>query len=116
MTAESTRHQEVRDRRVPWEKWGPSPSERRWGTVREDYSDSDNARDCVAHHQARSRAYRWDEDGLAGISDDKQLPCLPLTLRNGQDPCTGTIARARCICLRLARRSTSWNLAKRSRS
>jgi hypothetical protein len=71
---------------VPWKKWGPYLSERQWGTVREDYSDSGNAWDYFSHDQARSRAYRWGEDGLAGISDDKQTLCFALALWNGKDP------------------------------
>ncbi len=71
---------------VPWRKWGPYLSERQWGTVREDYSDSGNAWEYVTHDQSRSRAYRWGEDGLAGISDDKQKICFALSLWNGRDP------------------------------
>ena len=61
-------------------------SERQWGTVREDYSDSGDAWNYFSHDQARSRAYRWGEDGLAGISDDRQLLCFALALWNGKDP------------------------------
>ncbi len=86
MTAEHTRLQEAREQEVPWKKWGPYLSERQWGTVREDYSDSGNAWDYFTHDQARSRAYRWGEDGLAGISDDRQLLCFALALWNEQDP------------------------------
>jgi hypothetical protein len=71
---------------APWRKWGPYLSERQWGTVREDYSDSGNAWDYFSHDQARSRAYRWGEDGLAGISDDRQQLCFALALWNGKDP------------------------------
>jgi hypothetical protein len=71
---------------VPWRKWGPYLSERQWGTVREDYSANGNAWDYFSHEQARSRAYRWGEDGLAGISDDRQLLCFALALWNGKDP------------------------------
>ena len=71
---------------VPWRKWGPYLSERQWGTVREDYSADGNAWDYFSHDQARSRAYRWGEDGLGGISDDRQLLCFALALWNGQDP------------------------------
>ena len=71
---------------TPWRKWGPYLSERQWGTVREDYSQDGNAWDYFSHDQARSRAYHWGEDGLAGISDDKQLLCFALALWNGQDP------------------------------
>ena len=86
MTAEFARLQEAGERKAPWKKWGPYLSERQWGTVREDYSDSGNAWDYFSHDQARSRAYRWGEDGLAGISDDRQLLCFALALWNGQDP------------------------------
>jgi hypothetical protein len=86
MDAERLRLQEARDRGVPWKKWGPYLSERQWGTVREDYSETGNAWDYFTHDQARSRAYRWGEDGLAGVSDDKQLLCFALALWNGADP------------------------------
>src|SRR5262249_31284815 len=66
--------------------WGPYLSERQWGTVREDYSEGGNAWDYFSHDQARSRAYRWGEDGLAGISDDQQRLCFALALWNGKDP------------------------------
>ncbi len=71
---------------VEWKKWGPYLSERQWGTVREDYSDDGNAWNYFTHDQARSRAYRWGEDGLAGISDDHQVLCFALALWNGRDP------------------------------
>ena len=70
----------------PWLRWGPYLSERQWGTVREDYSASGDAWDFFPHDHARSRAYRWGEDGLAGISDDRQLLCFALALWNGRDP------------------------------
>ena len=70
----------------PWRKWGPYLSERQWGTVREDYSVDGNAWDYFTHDQARSRAYVWGEDGLAGISDDQQQLCFALALWNGRDP------------------------------
>jgi len=69
-----------------WKRWGPYLSERQWGTVREDYSADGNAWDYFTHDQARSRAYRWGEDGLAGFSDDKQRLCFALALWNGKDP------------------------------
>jgi len=75
----------LQDQGTPWKKWGPYLSERQWGTVREDYSDDGNAWDYFTHDQARSRAYRWGEDGLAGISDDHQQLCFALALWNGQD-------------------------------
>jgi Mannosylglycerate hydrolase MGH1-like glycoside hydrolase domain len=71
---------------VPWKKWGPYLSERQWGTVREDYSADGNAWDYFTHDQARSRAYRWGEDGLAGVSDDHQVMCFALAMWNGKDP------------------------------
>jgi hypothetical protein len=70
----------------PWRKWGPYLSERQWGTVREDYSGNGNAWDYFTHDQARSRAYHWGEDGIAGISDCDQLLCFSVPLWNGKDP------------------------------
>ena len=72
-TAEQKRLNDARDAGIPWKKWGPYLSERQWGTVREDYSKDGNAWDYFSHDQARSRAYRWGEDGLAGICDDRQI-------------------------------------------
>ncbi len=72
--------------REPWKRWGPYLSERAWGTVREDYSADGSAWDYFPHDHARSRAYRWSEDGLAGISDEQQILCFSLALWNGQDP------------------------------
>src|SRR5881397_3937864 len=69
-----------------WKRWGPYLSERQWGTVREDYSPHGNAWEYLPHDHARSRAYRWGEDGIAGISDDQQRLCLSLALWNGKDP------------------------------
>ncbi|HEY2293794.1 MAG TPA: glucosidase [Thermoanaerobaculia bacterium] len=86
MDAELRRLEESPGVTTPWRKWGPYLSERQWGTVREDYSDSGNAWDYFSHDQARSRAYHWGEDGLAGISDDRQRLCFALALWNGQDP------------------------------
>ena len=71
---------------VPWRRWGPYLSERQWGTVREDYSDNGDAWSYFSHDQARSRAYRWGEDGIAGICDDQQRLCFALALWNGVDP------------------------------
>ena len=85
-TAEQRRLEEARDQNVPWRKWGQYLSERQWGTVREDYSQTGNAWDYFSHDQARSRAYRWGEDGLAGLSDDRQLVCFAVALWNGSDP------------------------------
>jgi hypothetical protein len=78
--------QQVGIGKKPWRKWGPYLSERQWGTVREDYSEDGNAWDYFTHDQARSRAYHWGEDGLAGISDDKELLCFGVVLWNGKDP------------------------------
>ena len=86
MNAEQIRLNEARDQHVPWRRWGPYLSERQWGTVREDYSSSGNAWDYFSHDQARSRAYRRGEDGLAGVSDDQQRLCFCITLWNGKDP------------------------------
>jgi hypothetical protein len=86
MTGEASRLEEAREKSVPWRQWGPYLSERQWGTVREDYSEDGNAWDYFSHDQARSRAYHWGEDGLAGISDDKQRLCFALALWNGKDP------------------------------
>jgi hypothetical protein len=83
---ESARLEVSEDRRA-WRTWGPYLSERQWGTVREDYSATGDAWSYLPHDHARSRAYRWGEDGLAGFSDDRQLICLSLALWNGQDPC-----------------------------
>ena len=85
-TKEHTRLREAQGQKLPWKKWGPYLSERQWGTVREDYSDSGNAWDYFTHEQSRSRAYRWGEDGLAGFSDEKQRLCFALALWNGRDP------------------------------
>ncbi|WP_433291812.1 MGH1-like glycoside hydrolase domain-containing protein [Actinoplanes sp. CA-030573] len=70
----------------PWRRWGPYLSERQWGSVREDYSPGGDAWNYLSHDQARSRAYRWGEDGIAGLSDDRQLLCLALAMWNGRDP------------------------------
>jgi Mannosylglycerate hydrolase MGH1-like glycoside hydrolase domain len=85
-TAEEKRLEETRRENVSWKKWGPYLSERQWGTVREDYSADGNAWEYFSHDQARSRAYHWGEDGIAGISDDRQRLCFALTLWNGKDP------------------------------
>ena len=85
-TAEAQRLDEAREKAVPWRQWGPYLSERQWGTVREDYSEDGNAWDYFTHDQARSRAYHWGEDGLAGLSDDHQRLCFAVALWNGKDP------------------------------
>ncbi len=86
MTAEEIRLQESNDRQKHWKRWGPYLSERAWGTVREDYSAHGEAWDYLPHDHARSKAYRWNEDGLAGISDRKQNLCFAVALWNGRDP------------------------------
>ncbi len=86
MHAEKTRLEEARIKKASWKKWGPYLSERQWGTVREDYSESGDAWNYFTHDHARSRAYRWGEDGLAGVSDDRQRLCFGLALWNGNDP------------------------------
>ncbi|ULQ54124.1 MGH1-like glycoside hydrolase domain-containing protein [Flavihumibacter fluvii] len=83
---EKQRLLEARDNKLPWKKWGPYLSERQWGTVREDYSENGDAWNFFTHDHSRSRAYRWGEDGIAGISDDKQRLCFSLALWNGKDP------------------------------
>ncbi len=86
MSIESERQKQAREQGIDWQRWGPYLSERSWGTVREDYSPDGNAWDYLSHDQARSKAYRWGEDGLGGISDRYQLLCFSLALWNGKDP------------------------------
>jgi len=86
VTAEEKRLAEDRERTAHWKRWGPYLSERQWGTVREDYSPHGTAWDSFPHDHARSRAYRWGEDGLLGISDNHQRLCFALALWNGKDP------------------------------
>ncbi len=95
MDPERRRLLEVPRGRAPWRHWGPYLSERAWGTVREDYSDDGSAWESFPHDHARSRAYRWSEDGLCGLSDDRQTLCLALALWNGRDP----ILKERCFGL-----------------
>src|SRR5215472_12252606 len=85
-SAEQKRLGEAREQGVPWKQWGPYLSERQWGTVREDYSENGDAWNYFTHDQARSRAYHWGEDGLAGFSDDHQRLCFAIALWNGRDP------------------------------
>ncbi|MFQ4142994.1 MGH1-like glycoside hydrolase domain-containing protein [Chlorogloeopsis sp. ULAP02] len=85
LTAEEKRLQEARDRQMHWKRWGPYLSDRQWGTVREDYSATGSAWDYFPHEQARSRAYRWGEDGIAGICDHHQRLCFAIALWNGED-------------------------------
>ncbi len=86
MNAEQQRLEESRDRKAHWKRWGPYLSERAWGTVREDYSPGGTAWEFFPHDHARSKAYRWNEDGLGGISDRHQKICFALSLWNGRDP------------------------------
>ncbi len=86
MTKEEERLEEDRRRKVNWKRWGPYLADRQWGTVREDYSPHGNAWEYLPHDHARSRAYRWGEDGIGGISDRHQYICFALALWNGQDP------------------------------
>jgi len=85
-TAEHKRLEESRDRKSHWKRWGPYVSERAWGTVREDYSANGDAWNFVSHDAARSKAYRWNEEGIAGICDRHQRICFALTLWNEKDP------------------------------
>src|SRR5262249_52939643 len=82
----TTEHDRLSKDGANWKRWGPYLSERQWGTVREDYSQDGNAWDYFSHDQARSRAYRWGEDGLAGISDNHQVLCYAFALWNAKDP------------------------------
>src|SRR6202051_2572495 len=85
-TTEDIRLESNRTRKKYWKRWGPYLSERQWGTVREDYSSGGTAWEYFPHDHARSRAYRWGEDGIAGFSDAEQLVCLSLAMWNGCDP------------------------------
>src|SRR5450432_648943 len=85
-TIEDRRLEESRTRTKYWKRWGSYLSERQWGTVREDYSQGGTAWEYFPHEQARSRAYRWGEDGIGGISDRHQRMCFALALWNGRDP------------------------------
>src|SRR5450432_1091636 len=86
MTEEDKRIAEMRGEPDTWRHWGPYLAERAWGTVREDYSADGSAWDYFPHDQARSKAYRWNEDGLAGLSDIRQILCFSIALWNGADP------------------------------
>ena len=86
MTNEHARLEEASANGAPWRKWGPYLSERAWGTVREDYSEGGAAWEYLPHDHARSKAYRWNEDGIAGICDRHQHICFALALWNGRDP------------------------------
>ena len=85
-TVEQKRLNDARETLVPWKKWGPYLSERQWGTVREDYSDNGDAWNYFTHDHSRSRTYKWGEDGLGGLCDDKQRLCFALALWNERDP------------------------------
>ena len=85
-TPEHERLEQARTGAAPWKAWGPYLSERQWGTVREDYSEDGDAWNYFTHDHARSRAYRWGEDGIAGVCDERQRLCLALALWNGADP------------------------------
>src|SRR5438477_10701110 len=86
MTTEHVRLDEARQQSRPWKKWGPYPSERQWGTVREDYSEGGSCWEYFTHDHARSRVYRWGEDGLLGITDREGRMCFALGVWNGVDP------------------------------
>src|SRR6266704_5100552 len=86
MTKEDIRLEESQLRIAHWKRCGPYLSERQWGTVREDYSEHGTAWDYFPHDQARSRAYRWNEDGLAGVCDRNQVLCFAVALWNRRDP------------------------------
>jgi hypothetical protein len=86
VTSEHRRLDDARTRQAHWRRWGPYLSDRQWGTVREDYSEHGAAWDYFPHDHARSRAYRWGEDGILGISDNHQRLCFALALWNGRDP------------------------------
>ena len=86
LTKEEIRLEKARERKSHWKRWGPYLSERAWGTVREDYSRYGEAWDYLPHHLARAKAYRWNEDGIGGISDRRQFICFGLSLWNGKDP------------------------------
>jgi len=86
LDAESQRLEEDGRRQKNWKRWGPYLAERAWGTVREDYSRDGSAWDYFPHHQAPSKTYRWNEDGIAGICDRHQFICFALAFWNGRDP------------------------------
>ena len=86
MTTEASRIEHQYTNKANWLKWGPYLSERQWGTVREDYSPNGDAWNYITHDMARSKAYRWGEDGIAGFCDDRQILCISLAMWNGKDP------------------------------
>jgi hypothetical protein len=107
---EQKRLNEAREAGIPWKKWGPYLSERQWGTVREDYSEDGAAWNFFTHDHARSRAYRWGEDGLAGISDDRQGLCFALALWNGKDP----ILKERLFGLTNSEGNEPWRVSRKT--
>lgn len=86
MNSEKQRLREAQEKKIPWKKWGPYLAECQWGTVREDYSPDGSPWDYFTHDMARHKAYRWGEDGIAGISDNLQFLCFALAFWNGRDP------------------------------
>ncbi len=116
-TEEALRLDAEREQGVPWKQWGPYLSERQWGTVREDYSENGDAWNYFTHDQARSRAYHWGEDGLAGFSDDKQRLCFALALWNGRDPILKErlfgLTNAEAITARTSRNTTFTSTGRR---
>src|SRR6202008_1945416 len=86
LTVEKQRLRQSEERQAHWKRWGPYLSERAWGTVREDYSPGGDAWNYLPHDRSRSRAYRWNEDGIAGICDRHQYICFAIALWNGHDP------------------------------
>ncbi len=86
MSSEKERYEEIKKGNSKWLKWGPYLTDRQWGTVREDYSPKGNAWEYLSHEDARSKAYRWGEEGIGGISDDQQKICFALSFWNGKDP------------------------------
>ena len=86
MNQEQIRLAEAESGKRRWKRWGPYLADRQWGIVREDYSDDGSAWQYLTHDMARSKAYRWGEDGIGGICDDRQFLCLSWAFRNGNDP------------------------------
>ena len=111
-TAEETRLAEDQNRTVYWKRWGPYLSEKQWGTVREDYSATGEAWDFIPHDLSRSYAYRWGEDGIAGIADNHQRLCFAIALWNGADP----ILKERLFGRPLAGKATTARMSKSTTS
>jgi len=116
-TPEHLRLEEDRQRRNYWKRWGPYLSERAWGSVREDYSPGGTAWDYFSHDHARSRAYRWNEDGLAGICDRHQRICFAIALWNRRDPILKErlfgLTAAKATTVKTSRSTTSTSTARR---